>query len=335
MRALAVTAANEGVQDSSQLNALQNTFNESMTSINRIADNTQFGNRNLLNGELAQNTWDRTTLNSQNLRSIDYYEDLTQNYRQMQNGINYNTQITVDPPSANLDRSTLSVTFAGAPAATTAVQGLTQNGTVLSAANGNSVELTGPDGSVTVNIDAGMTIEKLADRINGTTGLSGLRANYNDTTGVFTIESTSFGASTITAVASGDMSGGGDVGLFDDDTTDPAVNGTISLGTNQTVDVTYTDRIGVQTVTLTQDPTINGGRGFTNSAFTLTLKDRSDGSFGSIIEVPDIAYTARRVNDDRAMIGTKEGQSALLEIGDIHGLVLGQDNGTIRLPQPR
>ena len=93
--------------------------------------NTQFGNQRILNGSFAQNTWDRETLDAQNLRSIDYYDEITQDFRQLQNGILDDSQITVAAPSGDLNRSSLSVTFAGAPAAATPVQGLNQGGTIL------------------------------------------------------------------------------------------------------------------------------------------------------------------------------------------------------------
>ena len=159
---------------------------------------------------------------------------------------------------------------------------------------------------MTIDIDAGTTIEKLADRINGSTGLIGLRADYDETTGVFRIESTSFGASTIKVVASDMTVGPATVGLFDSDTSDPLVNTHTSLSNNRTVDVTYTDRLGIQTITLTQDPESEGGLRFTDGAFTLTMKDRSNGTIGSTSQVSTIAYTATRTNDDRAMIGTKQ-----------------------------
>ncbi|TVR48248.1 MAG: hypothetical protein EA402_00685, partial [Planctomycetota bacterium] len=331
MRGLAVNAANDAINDPARLQAIQQEINEILSSINRIADNTQFGSVKLINGGMAANTFDRVTMDSRNLRSYDYYESLSQDYRVLQDGIIQGSKITVDPPSGDLTRSQLQVTLSGAPLTeTTTINNLAQNGVPLSAAVGESITITGPRGDLTININADTTIGNVLDRINGTSERTGLRADFDAQSGQFRIESLAFGSTEITVTSSADMSLGFNRGLFDADVTNPDNNSYFSAAANQTVEIGYQNRLGQQSITLIQDPTIAGGRGFRDpdSAFTLILKDRSDGSLGSTNTVADIRYTATRSNPDRVMLGPQQGMHALLDIPDMHSLVLGQNNGT-------
>jgi len=56
MRELAIHAANEGFNDTSQLEADQAEINNAIATITRIADNTQFGTKKLLNGTVSNTT---------------------------------------------------------------------------------------------------------------------------------------------------------------------------------------------------------------------------------------------------------------------------------------
>jgi flagellin-like hook-associated protein FlgL len=60
-RGTALRAANDGINDTSQLGALQTELDEIIRSIDRIATDTRFGNKPLLDGSVGGVTLDRTT----------------------------------------------------------------------------------------------------------------------------------------------------------------------------------------------------------------------------------------------------------------------------------
>ena len=333
-RQIAIHAANDAAQDFEQLRTLQDEFDQLMHSIDQLADGTQFGSIKLLNGTHAQN------LLSDEAKEL--FSDVSQNWRHLPNGMDPDSEISWGNISADLDRDSFTVNFGAATPGNTLVQGITQGATVLDNAAGGVMTINGPNGSYDLNVTGTTTLDDLVSIINATETIHGARANYDDITGDFTIDSSAFGNGSL-QISSTDMTVDAltDIGLFDDDTLDPDLNGIRVNGTNQTMDYTYVDEDGsTHTVTLTQDPTSEGGLSFTNlgggpelvapftayepGAFTVTLEDLSDQTMGSTLTVPTGTYTATRHSTTDMQIGSSSGEVLNVEIRDMHSANLGR-----------
>lgn len=213
-RELAVNAANSAILDLPQRQALQADLDEVVASIDRIAGQTRFGDQTLLDGSLSGNVLDPDA--TAFLDAIDHDDT------RLPGGIQPGSELTLAPPSGDLTRESIAVVFqnGGVPAAADdPISGLTQDGTALSIAGGEQITVTGPDGSQSIDLTPALRVGDLAAIINARTGHTGLRAAYDAPTGTFTLESTSFGSGALHVAATDDLSGGGNVGLLDTDTT--------------------------------------------------------------------------------------------------------------------
>lgn len=125
---------------------------------------------------------------------------------------------TLVSATSDLRRETMGVvlrTGAGVvPAGSTAIQGLVQNGTTLSAVSG-SLTVTGVTGSASIAMTTTMTIDDLVARVNAVSSQTGVRAQYDSTLGELKIENIGFGRGILSVKASADMSGGSNVALLD------------------------------------------------------------------------------------------------------------------------
>jgi flagellin len=219
LRELAVAAANEGPGNDAERRALQDEFNAGVATISSIAGGTTFGSLHLLDGSLAG-----LSLSDDARQS---YTAATADATKLPSGILAGSQVTIAPPSADLVHERVAVTLASFPAtlplpATTALTGLQQNGTTLTVAAATTLTVTGPSGSQDVVIGPTSTIGDLVALINNGTGATGARASYDAATGALAVESVAFGSGTIALTAAADLSGGGNVGFLDTDTTSAA-----------------------------------------------------------------------------------------------------------------
>jgi flagellin-like hook-associated protein FlgL len=206
MRALALGAANEAVNDQAQLVAYQADFDEAVKSITRIAEQSRFGTIPLLQGNLGSITLADDTK--------AFYSGIAWDATKLPGGLQPGSTVTVQPPVQ--DRTQVSAKFYGNPPATTAIQGLNQNGTQLDNVSGN-VTVTGPLGAATYALTATTTIGEFVAKVNQDTLSTGAMARYDATTGELTVASRGPGALnlrsddfTINAATS--------VGLLDSDT---------------------------------------------------------------------------------------------------------------------
>jgi flagellin len=327
MRTLALSAANDGVNEPAQLQALQAELDSLVTSMDQMANSTDFNGIKLLNGTLSDNTLDRTIADAFGRRSNYYYQALRHDSTKLVGGIVEGSTLEIQPPSGNLNRSHAIVNYTqgGAIAAITAsVQGIEQNGVTLDAVNGKTMTLTGPDGTQTITFSATTRIVDIVSLVNAQTESTGLRAGYNEKTGDLTIESVNYGATTVNIVSQDMTSGASTIGVFDSDTT-AAANAFLTAGTNQTVDIIYQSlELGTQIVTLTQDPTLTNGRSFSNGAFFLELKDTTDGSVGSSIEAPIIEFEAIRRSTTWIHTGANTDDRTNIEIPDLRSGAMGR-----------
>jgi flagellin len=173
-RALAINAANAAAHNPDSLAALQAELDAAVASITKIATDTRFGSRALLQGNLADDQLADAAKTS--------FAAMTQDATKLPGGIKEGSTLTatVAPGGMTLDRSHVQVSLTTdgvTPAATTAtLQGLIQNGTALSAVAGKSIVITGPLGSQTVTLAAGATIGDFLAQVNAYTAKTGARA---------------------------------------------------------------------------------------------------------------------------------------------------------------
>ncbi|MBA3937891.1 MAG: hypothetical protein H0X38_10545 [Planctomycetes bacterium] len=339
MRTLAVQAANDGIQDVTSRQALQDELDAAVASITRTADSASFGSKKLLQGALADNT---LAVPAQALFSAS-----TQNAAQLPGGILAGSPLTatVAAPGITLARSTYQTTLTTngvTPAAATApLQGLIQNGQPLTGIAGGTVTIAGALGSRTLTLPANATINDFLAQVNAFSAQIGAKAAYDAGTGALTVESTSSGAQTFT-ISSSDMTGAG-IGLLDSDTTGPT-NTFLTAAAAQTIDLAYTDAAGtVRSLTLTQDGTSPGGLTFTNlaggpeaappytafapGAFSWTVRDTSGGAVGSVTTVPAGSYGATRTGTTFIQTGALANQTTTIDIPDMRAAALGHSAG--------
>jgi flagellin len=212
IRTLAVNAANNGIQDDSTLGALQTELDDAVSSISRIASDTQFGSRKLLQGGMADITLPTAT-------KIDY-RNVSWDATRIPGGIQTDSTLSIAPPSsATLDHDRIAITFAGSPAGTATITGQTQGGVLLDSVAGQTITIEGATGTKAITLAAGTTINDFVAQVNASTKTTGARAAYDSATGTLTVESTTFGVGPLHIVSQGMSTGSPTVGLLDTDTT--------------------------------------------------------------------------------------------------------------------
>ncbi len=131
MRALAVHSANTAVVDGPTVQANQNEIRSALDSINRIAESTRFGNKQLLNGSAG--TYASVT-NANNVSVVDF--NGTFNGNAVVNG-----PVTIDQTTAATRASiSLGNTFASSTATVTTVGSFVINGYTFQSTGTESVE---------------------------------------------------------------------------------------------------------------------------------------------------------------------------------------------------
>lgn len=185
VRTLSVDSANAGVNDADALAANQSEIANALDTITRIANNTQFGTKKLLDGSA-----DATATAA-------------------------NAAITVDslPTSATEDDSlAVNVTTAAELATVSSASGVTQTAAL---ANAETLTINGID----ISLDAGLTQDEVVDRINEFTEETGVVAvDDGDNTVLNSVE---FGSAATISVesdvtAATNSSGFGTTALTDD-----------------------------------------------------------------------------------------------------------------------
>ncbi len=314
MRELALGAANHGVNDQNQRDAYQQELDEAINSINNIANNTAYGSIKLLNGNLADSTLSTD--------AREFYQHIQHDDTFLINGVQPGSTITINPPTGDLTRSAVEVSFVGAPGRDTALNGLTQTGTGTPLnVVGETLTITGPRGNLDIPLNAGTTIRQLTGQINAQSDQLGVFANYDEGTGVLRIESLHFGANSLD-IASTDVNATG-VGVLDSDSTLPA-NAFLNNATNETIDVDYIDENGLaQTAILVQDSSLDDGRTFTGDGFTVTVRDTSTAGLNATIVAAATAHTAIRESSAAIQNGALSNQRITLEMSDMRAGALG------------
>ena len=164
-RSLAVAAGNTGTLDASQIQANQAQLSSIITSIGRIATNTQFGSKKLLDGSAGVVG---SVSNGANVSSIS----LSGTFNSAALTTNATVSVTV---STAADKAVVASKTFSFGTTTLAAGSFTLNGT-------------------TFTTTAADTVNDLVTRINNTSGNTGVRATYT-TGGAITLTQSNYGAS--------------------------------------------------------------------------------------------------------------------------------------------
>lgn len=347
MRSLALAAANEAIQDPDQLSALQSELDQAIASVTRISSDTRFGSISLLNGSLGGNTLSP--------EASEWFSDISFSSPGTPGGILPDSRLSLIVPPLGLtlskdkvevQLSTTAAPLATSPDSSSPLLGLFQGPAGFAAGQqitgvppGTALSITGPKGSFSLPLDATSSIEEVMAQINSYSSLYGVRAGYSG--GIFTVESTHFGAGTLTVEVNNAMTAGGQA-LLD---SDPGVIGTNSFATagiaNQ-IQLDYTDASGgSHLITLDQQPLSGGGLVFTNlaggpeaappysafepGAFTVNAKDLSGQVVGSAISIPfSTEYYGTRSSSTVIQAGALANQRIIVDIPDLRASALGR-----------
>jgi flagellin len=293
VRQLAIHAANTGVNDEVAIQADQAQITSAVSSIQRIAENTQFGSKKLLDGTagISAAVVDTNTISAINIGSV--FGGAT-----VQNGT---LNITVNN-AATRAVAIGNVTFASVDATLAAANGTTTGtgGTIV--LNGQSISVAGSD-----------TVQSLIDKINSVSSATGVSANFSagNGSGSIVLTQQNYGANfkINTQESSGLVFG---------------TAGTNVAGSNATVTVTATGLVGGAATTVIA--TFTGGRAASDSGIRVT-----DGSGNAILlteagnSTNTSNYTVANVtaSDLQFQIGANYGQTVRLGLGNVRANNLG------------
>jgi len=290
MRQLAVHASNTGVNDLTALQADQTQIRSALESLNRIAEQTQFGTKKLLDGTAGISAQVTDTA-----KLAGIFIGNTFNGVIVQSGA---VTITVNTAAS---RATVAgtATYASVNSSIALVAGGSTGagGTVV--INGQSITVTGND-----------TVQTLIDRINALTSVTGVSAmfSYANSSGVIYLTQVNYGANfKIEANQSATL-------LFS------GVNASSSTGADAVVTVQVTTSAGVTSATFT------GGRASGDSglkvkdAYGNTLLLTEAGNSTSVSSAKVAVVTAQSLV---FQIGANSGQLARVALSDVRASQLG------------
>lgn len=210
IRGLALDSANSGVNDDDALAANQAEIANALSTIDRIASNTQFGTKKLLDGSAGLNA---TSTNS-NVTDLNATSNTTVGTFTISN-IDQNAQ------KGEVDTS-------------------------LNAANvvDNDSNLQGDEtltfnGSITVELTTGMTNTQVRDAINAATSETGVVASLKDATGEIELTSKNFGQNfTVASTVANTVVDSTGIGTTTIDTSGGVAGLVTKVGQNLQVDLT-------------------------------------------------------------------------------------------------
>ncbi len=210
VRGLALDSANEGVNDADALAANQAEINNALSTIDRIATNTQFGTKKLLDG------------------SAGLYARSNNSYL---TDLNATSNTTVGTFTiANIDQAGQKGQITTSLSATA----LLDNTTNLS---GN--EILTFNGTTTVSLTAGMTNTQVRDAINSVTSDTNVVASLDGTTGELILTAKDFGDNfTVVSDVVGTTAGSTGIGTTTIDTSAGVAGLVAKVGQNLQVDLT-------------------------------------------------------------------------------------------------
>jgi flagellin len=293
IRTLAVHAANTGVNDANAAQADQQQIQSAIDTIDRIATQTQFGTKKLLDGTAGVTA---AVVDTQDVSGISIGGSF--NGVQTQNGT-VSVSVTTAATRAS---ATGAATYASVNASLSTVNGATTGagGTVV--INGQSITVTGSD-----------TVQTLINKVNNLAGSTGVSADFTSANGS--------GAIVLTQ-----QNYGGNFKINESESA-ALINGTSGIntaGTNAVVDVTaYASTNGGAATA--QTVTFQGGRGSTDSGLrvsdtsgnSILLTEAGNGTSGTI------AVGQVTAGSVQFQIGANAGQFVNTSLGNIQTNQLG------------
>ena len=293
IRQLALHASNTGVNDDVAVQADQAQITSAISSIQRIAENTQFGNKKLLNGTsgVSAAVTDTATLGGISFGS-------TFGGVSIQNGT---VSVTVNN-AATRAQAQGTVTYASANA-------------TLSSANG---KFTGSGGTVVLNgqsiqVSGSETVQSLVDKINNVSGSTGVSANFSASNG-----------SGVIVLTQQKYGGNFNVNSQESNALIFGTSGTSVSGLNATVTVTATGLVGGVATSVVA--TFSGGRASADSGLKVT--DTAGNSIlltenGNSTNTTNKTAANVRAGDLQFQIGANAGQTVNISLGNARTSNLG------------
>ena len=294
IRQLAVHASNTGVNDIVAVQADQTQINSAIGSIDRIAANTQFGTKHLLDGTSGITAAVVDTTNVSGIFIGGSFGGVS-----TQNGT---VQIQVNSAATRAGVSGASIaTYASVNASISSVNGTSTGAGGSVIINGQSIVVSGSD-----------TVQTLINKINNVSGTTGVAADFvtGNGSGAITLTQQNYGKNfTINESESSTLLVG--------------TTGTVVTGNNATVTVVAYGLVNGATTTVVS--TFAGGRSSTDSGLRV-----SDTSGNSILlsEAGNLTTLAKTVASVTAgslqfQVGGNAGQTVTASLGNIRSGNLG------------
>ncbi len=293
IRGLALDSANAGVNDDDALAANQAEITNALATIDRIATNTQFGTKKLLDGTSGVHA---TATNS-------FLTDL----------------------NATSDTTPGAITI-------TAVDQAAQKGQIDTSANATAVvdndsNLVGDEtltfnGTTSVNLSTGMTNTQVRDAINAVTNDTGVIASLKATTGEIVLTAKTFGSNfTVVSDVANTVVDSTGIGTSTINTGGGAGGLVAKVGQNLIVDLSHSAGSTLNDITASGNIVTANSGDFTGLSFTVgaTTADTAvtQNVTNSILTVTDGTLTFQ--------IGANQGQTADLSIIKASSDALGKD----------
>ena len=293
IRQLSVHAANTGVNDQLATQADQSQISSDISSVERIATQTQFGNKNLLDGSAGISA---SVVNTNDISGV-YFGGTYNNYS-TQGG---NVSITVNNPATRA-QIVGTVTYASINASLS-----TANGTNIGA--GGSIVINGQ----TVNVTGSNSVQSLINDVN----------NISSTTGVSAQFTFGNGSGSVALIQ---QNYGGNFSINEHETSGMLAGtaGTNSVGLNATVTVSAFALVnGVSTTVIS---TFIGGRSSTDSGMNVT--DAYGNSIllsegGNTTATASVNVASISAGSLQFQIGANAGQYVTASLGNIRTSNLG------------
>jgi len=195
VRSLAIDSANEGVNDSDALAANQAEIDNALQTIDRIASNTQFGTKKLLNGEAGKT------------------------------GTPTDSDVTFLNATSDTQAGSYAINVTTAAERATVDAGAVQAG-------GLAADETIVVNDVSIDLFEGMTQAQVVDRINDFTAQTGVTADTGGASGATRLYTDSFGANASIKVSSNTASATTSTGIGTTELNDVGVDVVASIDGN-------------------------------------------------------------------------------------------------------
>ncbi len=304
IRGLALDSANSGVQDVTALAANQAQINNAIDTINRIASNTQFGTKKLLDGSAgisasSTDTADLTGLTATSTTTPGSYVVTTTNAG---NG------------DQNAQKGVVSVVVGTSGAGTAFLS----NTTNLGAAE--ALTINGPAGTAVVNLAAGETNTQVANAINAYTSQTGVVADTGAASGGLRLYTQQFGQnfSVTSSVAAGNGTTGIGTTAVNTASTASGTDFNVTAGQNAVVDITTP---GGSTVTVTGNGNTVAASTGQAAGLSFTLTPSSANPFVSSTVASSTITVANGTLTFQ--IGANAGQTASIAINNVSASSIG------------